>query len=533
MKSDTRFLFGIPLTQGVLGIGELALTPTVYHTLHNSEYNLYSQTSVTKPTRPGRALAREIKAPIMRKHFRTRFFQVVLILVLLSGAFIFGNRKHWQVPTETTQEKVSESSASQDTFPAGEAPPPDARSDGQLPEARSFHVALVLGLASADQIPESIPPAARITDRNPTAEVEAEIERLTQGMDAFTAARHLNELEPGRGGDYGPYIRAFAAQAFAESPNDVEVVQFWARLQQIPAWQGSNPEAIAAYRALLDLQPDSPEALLGLSEALWTTEPESALIYLERAAKLTSDGRIVLTKAKAYQRMGDYDTALTLLKTYRDTEIIPLAEKWPIKSTGLLHINPSVHVHYYDSQIRLIEEGTPSVNPHPRYLEAPQGEKGAENVPAPSVEQHIAPTVDSADKTPVDEVLMPKTSLQDTGGGLTDAEMAEFKNFIRNMSDEQVAAFERFIRAENPELSEFLDVPVAPAAAGRPPIETSGTFSRERLRSAQALLKRYGAEEGFKRLRAQDPALAAQMERHLRRAASEETPSSDAPSDEE
>ena len=111
--------------------------------------------------------------------------------------------------------------------------------------------------------------------------------------------------------------------------------------------------------------------------------------------------------------------------------------------------------------------------------------------------------------------------------------MAEFKNFIRNMSDEQVAVFERFIRAENPELSEFLDVPAAPAAAERPPIETSGTFSRERLRSAQALLKRYGAEEGFKRLRAQDPALAAQMERHLRRAASEETPSSDAPSDEE
>lgn len=425
--------------------------------------------------------------------------------------------------------KVSESSTAPDTFPAVEAMPLAARNGGQPPVARSFHVAFVPGLAPATQLPEKFPPASRITERNPTAEVNAEIEHLTQGMDAFTAAKHLNALEPGRGGVYGPYIRAFAAQAFAENPNDFEVVQFWARLQQIPAWHGSNPEAIAAYRALLELHPDSPEALLGLSEALWTTEPEEALIYLERAAKLTSDERIVQTKAKAYQRIGDYDTALTLLKTYRDTEIIPLAEKWQIKSTGLLHINPSVHVHYYDNQIRFIEEGTPSVNPHPRYLEAPQGEKGAENVPAPPVEQHITPTADFVDKTPVDEGLTPTTLPQDTGG-LTDAEMAEVN---RNMSDEQVAAFERFIRAENPELSEFLDVPAAPAAAERPPIETSGTFSRERLRSAQALLKRYGAEEGFRRLRAQDPALAAQMAGHLRRAASEETPSSDAPSDEE
>lgn len=463
----------------------------------------------------------------MRNPLHNRFFQGVLILIILSGVFILGTRKHWESEQEPSSEKVSEPSAPQDTFPVGESPPLAARNDGESLVERSFHVALVPGLVPAAQLPEKFPPASRITEKNPTAEINAEIEHLTQGMDAFTAAKHLNALEPGRGGVYGPYIRAFAAQAFAENPNDFEVVQFWASLQQIPAWRGSNPEAIAAYRAMLELQPDSPEALLGLSEALWTTEPEEALIYLERASKLTSDGRIVQTKAKAYQRMGDYDTALTLLKTYRDTEIIPLAEKWQIKSTGLLHINPSVHVHYYDNQIRLIEVGTPSVNPHPRYLEAPQGEKGGENVPAPPVEQHIAPTADFVDKTPVDEGLTPTALPQDTGG-LTDAEMAEVKNFIRNMSDEQVAAFERFIRAENPELSEFLDVPAAPAAAERPSIETSGTFSRERLRSAQALLKRYGAGEGFRRLRAQDPALAAQMAGHFRRAAFEETPSSDA-----
>ncbi|RKU28579.1 hypothetical protein C6495_14795 [Candidatus Poribacteria bacterium] len=347
----------------------------------------------------------------MHKHLRNRIFRIVLALVILGGIFILGIRKHRESQMETFPERVSESSAPQDTFPTKAAPTLGARDDGQLPEEISFPVALVPGLVPADQIPEKFPPAARITDRNPTDEVKAEIERLTEGMDAFTAAKQLNELEPGRGGLYGPYIREFAAQAFAEHPNDAEVVQFWARLQQIPAWRGSNPEAIAAYRALLELRPDSQEALLGLSQALWYAEPEETLGHLAKAEELTSgyDSLIVKLKAKVYQRLGDYDTALTLLKAYRDTRL-------PALEQVLLHSRISFGSPraYYDTQIRAIEEGKPLIEPHPRYLEAPQG-----------------------------------------------------------------------------------------------------------------------AEEGFRRLRGQDSALAAEMARHLRRASSEESPSSDAPSDEE
>ena len=36
----------------MVGIGELARTSKIYHSLHNPEYNLYPQTSVTAPTRP-------------------------------------------------------------------------------------------------------------------------------------------------------------------------------------------------------------------------------------------------------------------------------------------------------------------------------------------------------------------------------------------------------------------------------------------------------------------------------------------------
>lgn len=301
----------------------------------------------------------------MHKHLRNRIFRIVLVLVILGGIFILGIRKHRDSQMETFPERVSEPSTAQDTFPTGEAPPLAAHNDGESLMERSFHVALVPGLVPAAQIPESFPPAARFTDRNPTAEVNAEIERLTEGMDAFTAAKHLNELEPGRGGLYGPYIREFAAQAFTEHPNDVEVVQFWADLQQIPAWRGSNPEAIAAYRALLELQPDSQEALLGLSEALWYTEPEEMLGYLEKAEELIGpDDWMMVLRAKAHERMGETKTALDILKRYR--------EKHPYLERVVL---PRITVggpNFLDFYLQAIEEGRSPVDPHPRYLEAQQ-----------------------------------------------------------------------------------------------------------------------------------------------------------------
>lgn len=301
----------------------------------------------------------------MHKYLRNRIFRIVLVLVIMGGIFILGIRKHRDSQMETFPERVSESSAAQDTFPTGEAPPLAAHNDGESLMERSFHVALVPGLVPAAQIPESFPPAARFTDRNPTAEVNAEIERLTEGMDAFTAAKHLDALEPGRGGLYGPYIREFAAQAFAEHPNDVEVVQFWADLQQIPAWRGSNPEAIAAYRALLELRPDSQEALLGLSEALWYTEPEEMLGYLEKAEELIGpDDWMMVLRAKAHERMGETKTALDILKRYR--------EKHPYLKRVVL---PRITVggpNFLDFYLQAIEEGRSPVDPHPRYLEAQQ-----------------------------------------------------------------------------------------------------------------------------------------------------------------
>ena len=166
-------------------------------------------------------------------------------------------------------------------------------------------------------------------------------------------------------------------------------MKFWAELQHIPPWHGSNPEAIRAYRKLLELRPDSPDALLGLSRALWTTEPEEALGHLEKLIQASPyDSMDVELKAKAYQRMGDYKIALEVLKTYR--------EKYPMRAP--VELSPQLGYSggptEIDFQIQAIEEGKPLVEPHPRYLEAPSGKEGIERAPLSPFEKPSVPTED-------------------------------------------------------------------------------------------------------------------------------------------
>ncbi|RKU26434.1 hypothetical protein C6495_17570 [Candidatus Poribacteria bacterium] len=301
----------------------------------------------------------------MHKHLRNRIFQIVLVLVILGGIFILGIRKHRESQREPFPEKVSAPSASQDTFSEGEAPPLAARNEGKS------LVGIVPGLATAAQIPKKFPPTSTFT--TPRIPENAQLENRLAEMDAFTAAKYLYNLN--QAGTEGR-MRALAAQASAENPDDVEVVQFWANLNGSHPLKGSNPDGVAARRKLLELRPNSPEALLELSEALWYTEPEETLGHLEKAEELIGpDDWMMVLKAKAHERMGEAKTALEILKTYR--------EKYPyLEEVVLPHITVG-GPNFLDFYIEAIEEGRTPVNPHPRYLEAPQGEKGAENVSVP------------------------------------------------------------------------------------------------------------------------------------------------------
>ena len=160
----------------------------------------------------------------MRKYFWNRLIQSVLILVILCGAFLFSIRTRWQSLPAVPSEKVSKPPDAQQTPPVDEAAPRPGHPDAQPTVAKRVPVALVPGLVPAAQVPSRLPPAAAVTQPSQMSledKVKAEVERLTEGLDAFTAAKRLEALEPG-GGLYGPYFRVFAAQAYAENIDDLK-----------------------------------------------------------------------------------------------------------------------------------------------------------------------------------------------------------------------------------------------------------------------------------------------------------------------
>jgi len=305
------------------------------------------------------------KEPIMRKYFHNRLIQCVLILVILCGAILFSIREHWQSPPDAPSAQVSKTPIAQQTPPAVLPAPQPVPPDAQPAVKKSFPVGAMPGIVSPDRLPKSFPPAATVT--LPVIPEEARLENRIAEMDAFTAAKYLHDLQEA---GTGVRMRALAAQAYAENPDDFEVVEFWAHLNRANPWRGSNPEGIAARRKLLEMRPNSPAVLLKLSAALWYTEPEEALGHLEKVEKLIGpDDWIMALKAKAYERMGRAETALAVLKTYREKHPI----RPPMELTPLITV---VGPNFLDFHIEASEEVKPLVGPNPRYLEAPPGKAG-------------------------------------------------------------------------------------------------------------------------------------------------------------
>lgn len=269
----------------------------------------------------------------MLNQLKNRHMLAFAVLCLFLGAALLFIHRQRSASTPLPPEPVAKAPGLQKTNPAGRIPV-EGPSQGAFNKQGVYVNSLPVSLPSS-QLPPSLPAASQLPSETEQAKAwlqqeEERVENLTAGMDAFTAAKFLYELNRGREGRYTPYIRELTVQALAENPNDFDTILLWIRLQLYQSY-AHNPEREAGYRKLLEMEPTSLAALVGLGESIYWVQPEEAVQHLEKA-KLKDPGLANAYLAFAYQRLGDYDKALDILKERPENDIVAQAHLHGIES---------------------------------------------------------------------------------------------------------------------------------------------------------------------------------------------------------
>lgn len=435
----------------------------------------------------------------MFNQLRTRHilaFVVFCVLLSVGLLFIHTRRRtsHSVPPEQESKVTITQEVTSAKGIPAGG--PSQGTLDGQRPTevgVKRLPVSAPPSPLSPSQLPPRMPAASQLPSEAEQEKAwqqqEGEwIKNLTAGMDAFTAAKYLYDNHYRAKTE--PYIRRFAAQALAENPNHFDTLLLWTDLLPRKSY-AYNPEQEAGYRKLLEMDPNSVSALVGLADAMYWVQPEEAIEHLEKA-KLQDPGLANAYLGFAYQRVGDYDKALEILKARPENDIVAQA-----------------HLHG-------IESGEPYIPPIQRAVSPPQ-EHSEEDGAFMDVPLNTDSGFSTETETP--HSAPPKVRTQDTSGGLSDAEI---EHLFDNMTDAQLETLDRFLRDEFPEeYAKFLDAE-SEISAGRNREDIEAEFTPHEFRDAYQLLEKYGPEEGMERLRKASPRLARKIVRELnkRKAAS-------------
>ena len=173
------------------------------------------------------------------------------------------------------------------------------------------------------------------------------------------------------------------------------------------------------------MDPNFVPALSKLGVILARDSPEEAIEYLERANQLEPDNNL-FHLGISYQRVGEYDKALVVLKRADELNRAPMA---------LAHI-------------KAIEAGTPRV---------PLLQRGVEEPMQPETEQQ-----ETGNLLPESEPsTRPESMETETERSLSESPQTHTENtqreedirkFFEQMSDSKFAAFKQFVTKEFPEL---------------------------------------------------------------------------------
>ena len=242
---------------------------------------------------------------ILNSRFRT-ILLILGVLLVIGGYYLFHPGRHRETSNSRSQNLPEASNQSV-----------SPKLPTRIEVGPSHHPSPVgTSVTGPSLIPADKIARLEALDNLPYAEAKKkEIEILTEGMDALSAAKYLRALN----GSYGIYhdaIRDYVDRAVAENPDSFEALLLWCQLR--PPEQDAEREA--GFRKLLEMNPNSVDALRGLGTVLYLGgQSEVALEYLEKAS-LLDPGRPSPILGFAYERLGEYDKALsTLKKSYKIT----------------------------------------------------------------------------------------------------------------------------------------------------------------------------------------------------------------------
>ena len=160
-------------------------------------------------------------------------------------------------------------------------------------------------------------------------------------MDTLSIAKYL------RARGWSDRAREYSESALAEDPDSFEALLLWCQLR--PPDQDAEREA--GFRKLLKMNPNSVDALVGLGTILHLNDrPEEALEYFQQATLLDPD-RPYPIFGFTYERLGEYDKALAILKkSYKIT-------RSPVELNHIRAIEKGTPIF---KQIKRSEQGEPN-----------------------------------------------------------------------------------------------------------------------------------------------------------------------------
>ena len=142
----------------------------------------------------------------------------------------------------------------------------------------------------------------------------AEREVISESMSPLHAAKYLGALGSSL---YTDKARELAQVALDANPDDFHTLLLWTALQYEPDDEASRKRAVAGYRRLLEMNPNSARVTHDLGRILYRADEfEESVHLLKKAAQLDTryQESAFLRLAMSYYGVGDKEQALAYLK---------------------------------------------------------------------------------------------------------------------------------------------------------------------------------------------------------------------------